>query len=435
MTPETIKEWDLLARKHPAFDEMEEVASDLSSLGGSLLRDLFKLYVRDPEAWASHHWIKSVTYGRGRRKGGGTSSSIRLLGGQVKVRLNDRVDGDWIIALLTSKRGPRNSVHWKLDIKPRTGRTKAKTGIGTEAAVFAPEFFWQVGDYENNMPVWLPFAPVNTLVFLVKVSSKWIAPPLFADYNLFKNKRWEEKQIQSESDIPICSFKSFRELTALTRDLPVEIDVRLAHFSDYCATNELFVEWRESVMDAKLAKEFKTKLGPMLDKAHFPANAANALAVMVNLRTRDNKIVLMRSTNTSAWSSPARGLLDPFKDVHRTSPFEISPLETALRMMNKNLGIPVYHKSILWEALALNRDNGVVALLGEMELDFSSDEVKACFNNRRLTHAPSLLFLDLTPNAVIDFLRTSEPWAQQFLEIGLALSLRKRFENEVVIKV
>ncbi len=420
---------------------MRLAARHTSGMRASLLLDLFRLSVTKPNDWVHWETIRDTTFGAVKRQKTANSTNVSKLGWELKGFLGNYKSESWKISLDTRlEEPPGKSRLWKLVVESRIalGDIQISSTLPvskTPEEPFLPEFTWQTKDYERRMPVWLPFDPKFALNFFVHICSEWTVPAAFIDYESFKAKKWKKKSIAHPSetliDSAICSIKSFRELARHNSILPVEIDVLLARHSDYRATNEQVVELLAEG-DNKKIEEFKSKLGFSNVKKLSLPNAANPISVIVNLFTEDNKVIFIQNGKNGRWDSPAGDFLDPLQDIQRVNPFGLSPQETVIRSVYEDLGVSVHRQSTRWNALAIHREIGAGALLGEMDVGLQSKEVESLFNSRRLNNPSPLVFIDLTPEAILNFFGSCEAWPLNFLEISIALSLRQRFADVTI---
>lgn len=397
-------------------------------------------WVIEPDQWV--HWtlIWKTTY---RERNGIDSDDVNKLGKRLQNSLQNYnyENFRWIISLLSECRAPDATIHWKLVVRSRHDqKNSSKDDVLTSDSVkspqsFPPEFIWQIDGADRGLPVWLPFDPTRSIDFSVKICSEWARPPMFPNYDKFKERSWKRSKVKTDSDNPICSFKGFRKLTALASEsLPIEIDAALARYSDYCATNGQLIKWNEEEGESKRVKGFKLKLGLIDEQLRFPINAANPISISVILFTKDKKTVFIRDKDLDRWDSPAWDLLDPFQDVQRTCPFGISPQETVIRTVYCNLGVPIHRQSVRWNALAFHRETGLVNLLGEIEIGLESKQVESYFKCQKGKVAPPPAFIEFTPEAVLEFFKTTgKAWPRHILEIALVLALNRRFPQKVKI--
>jgi hypothetical protein len=386
-----------------------------------MLDVLFDRWVMNADEWV--HWttIRDAIYDE-KNRAGITYDHIGHHGDKLRQDLLGKDRWGWEISLRSSKQTADKSLHWKLDIKA----TSVRSAIDDEP--FAPEFKWQVEQRIRRMPVWFPFDPADHFDFILSVSTIWKPPVQFPEYEAFKVKRWQRRESAREADHPICSYRSYRRLPLLTcGTLPIMIDVAQARHSAFCATNEQIIEWFDEEGESERVKEFKRKLGTPGKKEHFPPNSANPIAVTVNIVTSDGKLLFTRSSATNRWDCPTHGLINPLLDVQRPNTLSIYPHEAFWRMLYYSTGITLQRQIIRWNGLALSRESGIVALLGDVHLDIDSQQLGKSLRLQWGANAAPSLFIDFNPEAIVKFLNGCDSLPRHLFEVGLALSLKREF--------
>jgi hypothetical protein len=409
-----------------------------------MIKGLFQLSLENPGKF--HHYSTFVErmYQNSGKNGLRNSNHINPLAKRLSNFLTKRETGNWRIILLAPKK-IRNSLHWCLNVLPRDGAGSHNAEKSAPQPPSKPFLKWSYGtSYEGEFPVFLTIASKPT-IFSIALVSKWQPPTMVTvsplrtiSYLNFKKERWRQKENANEQeykwegDTPICAFNGFKLVETSKNSSVIAVEASLAYYSDFRATNQLFAEWANSGEIEKI-EMFKTGLGENDEKMHFHPKAVNPISVIVNLHTTDNKIVLYRPAKNAAWQSPATGFLDPFLDIQRVDPFNISPRETAIRMTTKRLKIPTPCQPIRWNGISRHHGAGGVTLLGEMQLGLSKKEVLDFFKKSKRRYIPLPSFLEFEPAPIVSFLQKNSLRFQHIFEVSLALSLSSSHKEFVTI--
>ena len=421
---------------HPAFEIIHPLGREASGLRGDMLVNLFVFFIIRKNEWI--HWtdIRDTTFWEANRHC--DNGTVCDTGNSLLAFLKDKTFERWKVEL-TSKTGGHShkSKMWRLIVVDKNEDSANHTSHAPSQAsnLFLPEFEWKTKDQERRIPLWLPFDPKSKLNFFVEMSTRWSSPRGLSNYEALKKRKWRARLPQKTNDdvdTSLCAFKDFRVLDKSESVLSLRIEASSARLSDYLVTNAQLVEWSEK-REYDLERQLRAELDSPHEMKKFLHGAVNPISVVVTLVTEDHKLILIKNDDYNRWDTPAGEFIDPTQDIQRMSPYGISPQETVIRVVHKDLGVAVHCQPIRWNALAIQRRFGGAALIGEMNIGLPSSEVRSIFSNRRLRKLPSIEFVELSPKAIFKVYNDTKTWPIPFFEAAIACSLFQRFPEEVVV--
>jgi hypothetical protein len=157
----------------------------------------------------------------------------------------------------------------------------------------------------------------------------------------------------------------------------VRIEARLVNFSDYVATNghatEILKRNRRLELAAPELKSFESRFLSQRIPNGLNPSFANPIQIIVNIITRNDKLLLWRDTPLKPFVSPVFGFIQPLRDAVEI--LAVPSLKAAaLRHAYRNLGITFPQVSIHWLGLIKHRFSGICSIIGEWRLLWDDSE-------------------------------------------------------------
>jgi hypothetical protein len=265
-------------------------------------------------------------------------------------------------------------------------------------------------------------------------SEPWQFPLRGFDYLKFRKEKWDEFQQERSKagEPPASNTPHWHVRSCIPRALGnervrISFVVCRAEFKDYVATTRaLNAEITHNGAKKKLGEHLREAWNPREDNEHFP-KAANLLAVDVNIITSDRKLVVRREVEGGPWQPAIFGFVNALQDVHRGEISLPAPRETVFRKCCEYLGFNIVEGDVRWIGAAMQTETGNVSIVGEIEVPYTSEQLKKFFPSRSdVSRSRELEFIEPTGDAIRALFGSENNGHRPRAEVAMVLSVARR---------